>query len=115
MDNIKIKFRGKIIRIKVKKAKGLFKIIGLMLKRKDTDNLLFIFKKPTNISFHSFFVFFPFYIIWLNRKNEVLSLKKVYPFNPIVKCEKGRFYKVLEAPANKNNERILSIISKNRR
>ena len=31
-----------------------------------------------------FFVFYPIQIIWINSKLEVVDVKKVYPFSPLI-------------------------------
>jgi len=58
------------------------KIIGLMFRRKLNHALWFKLGKKTRIgaSIHSFFVFFPFDIIWLDGKKVVDLRKNVKPF-----------------------------------
>ena len=64
---MKIKKDGKIIDLgKIKKVNWFGKFSGLMFcRREKADSLIFEFKKPTRISIHSFFVFFPFVVLSL--------------------------------------------------
>jgi len=69
-------------------------------------NLLFEFNKQTNIAIHSYFVFFDFLAIWLDDKNKVIEWKIIKPFNSLTRPNKS-FFKLVEVPINKNNEKIL--------
>ena len=75
--------------------------IGLMFKRRERARaLLFKFKKPVKMAIHSFFVFFPFFAIWLNEKDEIVGIKKVKPFKFRV-LPSRKFVKLVEIPINK--------------
>jgi len=74
----------------------LQKSIGLMFK-KDSPPLLFIFKKPTNTSIHSFFCK-PFIAIWL-LDDKIIDIKFVKPNQLSIK-PKEKFNKLLEIPNN---------------
>jgi len=73
----------KVFGMRVEMAESIFeKMKGLMFRKKLDHALVFKLKKPTRIgaSIHSFFVFFPFDIVWV-RKNKVVDLReKVAPF-----------------------------------
>lgn len=103
---MKIYFKNKKINIPIKKVSGPGLIRGLTFKSKNTNNLLFEFKKETNMGIHSFFVFFPFLAIWTNKKNEVINFKFVKPFNPVIKPKKP-FQKLIEIPLNPKNKKII--------
>lgn len=108
MKNFSFKFNNKKIKISVKKVLGFEKGAGLMFSsRKKAKALLFEFGKPVKISFTSLFVFFPFIIIWLDSRNNVLYFKKIKPFAfhiPSLKpCRR-----VLEIPFNNNYEKIIN-------
>ena len=107
--NILIKYKGKRLNINVKKLGKFSKGIGLMFKNKNSENLLFEFAKDVRISIHSFFVFFPFLIVWLDSKNRVLEYKIVKPFSFYVNA-RNNFRKFVEIPLNKNNEKIIETI-----
>ncbi len=107
------KYKNKKISIPNVKKLSLFeKGFGLMFsQRKNAKALLFEFQKPAKISFTSFFVFFPFLIIWLDGKNNVLDFKKIQPFTFHIPSEKP-CKKVLEIPFNDNYEEIISKFKK---
>lgn len=65
------RYKNKKIRINVKVCSEFNKFLGLMfVRRKRAKALLFDFEKPTKISIHSWFVFFPFVAIWLDDKKQ---------------------------------------------
>ena len=69
--------------------------------KKNSPPLLFIFKKPTRQPIHSFFCK-PFIAIWLNKKNQIIEIKKVKPNQLSIK-PKQKFTKLLEIPENNPN------------
>jgi uncharacterized membrane protein (UPF0127 family) len=89
---------------------------GLMFKAKKKARALVFdfFKKDIKIRFHSFFVFFEFYILWLDRDNKVLEYRKVGPFNPGI-MPSVKFRKVVEIPINSNYEEVLKILVEERK
>lgn len=94
---MKIKFNNKTIEVKV--CKSIFsKIKGLMFSRK--KNLLFIFDKDINTSFHMFFVFYPVYLILLDNNKKVIENKILYPFT--IYFPKNKFRYALELTSNYN-------------
>ncbi|MEK6844269.1 MAG: hypothetical protein AABX83_02480 [Nanoarchaeota archaeon] len=103
-----INYRGKRLNLDVKKLGKFSKGIGLMFKNKNNENLLFDFEKDVGISIHSFFVFFPFLVIWLDVKNNVLEYKVVKPFWPYIRPKKY-FRRFIEIPLNKKNEKIIRL------
>ena len=103
---MKISYKNKKIKIPVKLVSAFGKFSGLMFKTKNTENLLFEFKKETKLSIHSFFVLFPFLAIWLDKKNKVINFKKVNPFTPKINPKKS-FSKLIELPFNDKNKKII--------
>lgn len=100
-QKIGLKHKNKTIKINVKKVNEFQKGIGLMFSSKENAKiLLFEFKKQTRINIHSFFVFFSFLAIWLDKENNVLEIKKVNPWKISVSPKKP-FYKLIEIPFNK--------------
>lgn len=91
--------------IKAKKCSFFGMLSGLMFKTRQTNPLLFKLKSPTAI--HSFFVFFPFVAVWLDKNNKVVEIKKVSPFRLHI-LPKKNFSKLLEIPINKKNSKILN-------
>ena len=106
---MKISYKKKKIQIPVKKISEFGKIFGLMLKTKNTENLLFEFKKDTKLKIHSFFVFFPFLAVWLDEKNSFVDLRIVKPFSFAV-SPKEPFRKLIEIPFNNKNKKILRFL-----
>ncbi len=115
MKNFSFNFHNKKIKISVKKLSWFGKGIGLMFSsRKNAKALLFEFKKPTKISFTSLFVFFPFIIIWLDDKNNVIDFREIKPFTFNIPSEKP-CKRVLEMPFNDDYEEIINKLLKTRR
>ena len=105
-EKLRLKYSGKSLNLKIKRTNLFSKFFGLMFRSSETENLLFDFAKDCKIRIHSFFVFFPFLIIWLNEENEVVGHKIVKPFRFSVSSTK-KFRKFVEVPINRKNRRIL--------
>jgi len=83
---------------------------GLMFRKKQNAKaLLFKFKKSSNISIHSFFVFFEFYGIWLDDKNKILKIEKINPFRFQIFSPK-KFSKLIEIPVNGRYSEIVQFL-----
>ncbi len=111
-EKLRLKFSGKSIELEVKRTNLFSKFFGLMFRSSETENLLFDFGKDCKIKIHSLFVFFPFLIIWLNGKNEVVEYKIVKPFRFSV-SPKTKFRKFVEVPINRKNREILGFFDDN--
>jgi uncharacterized membrane protein (UPF0127 family) len=97
--NISFLYRGKKINLKVFRCNPLEKIRGLTFRRRDRAKaLLFEFKKNLS-AIHSYFVFFPFIAIWLDKNNKVIEIKKVKPFTFHILPKKS-FDRIIEIPIN---------------
>jgi uncharacterized membrane protein (UPF0127 family) len=98
---------GKKIKILVKECNLFEKFSGLMFSRKEKAKiLLFSFKIKQKIAIHSFFVFYPFIAVWLGKKNNIVDIKIVKPFEPFVFPKKLAF-KLVEIPINKKNKKFV--------
>ncbi|HJX51004.1 MAG TPA: hypothetical protein VJ438_06085 [Candidatus Nanoarchaeia archaeon] len=106
---MRIKIKNKEIEIIAKKCNSLRKITGLMFRTSKTEPLLFEFNNSCQ-AIHSFFVFFPFYAIWLDKDNKLIEIKKVKPFTFHVKPSKP-FSKLLEIPVNEKYAEIITTLS----
>jgi uncharacterized membrane protein (UPF0127 family) len=107
---MEINLRKKKIKIDLKTCNYFEKFSGLMFTRREKAKaLLFDFKKSVRTAIHSYFVFFPFVAIWLDKENKVIEIKIVKPFIPIIRPKKF-FYKLVEIPINKNYEEIIKVI-----
>lgn len=100
-------YNGKRLSVDVKRLGYFSKGIGLMFKSKNSENLLFEFKKDVGISIHSYFVFFPFLAVWLDKRDNVISFELVKPFNPRIKLGR-KFRKLIEIPVNDKNTEIIT-------
>ena len=102
MEKFTFNYKSKKINLNVKKLSGLKNFTGglMFISGKKAKPLLFEFKKPEKIAFTGLFVFFPFMILWLYRKNNVLDAKKIRPFEWHIPTRKP-YFKVLEIPFNK--------------
>jgi uncharacterized membrane protein (UPF0127 family) len=111
MEKILIKLNGRNLSVNVKRLSFFGRFIGLMFKSSKTENLLFDFGKDVDISIHSFFVFFPFWAIWVDSKNRVIEKKLVSPWIFSVKPKKS-FRKLIETPLNDKNKDILRLFKR---
>ncbi len=101
-----IKYKNKKIEVNARKVSPTGKITGLMLRTKETENLLFEFSKETRMKIHSCFVFFKFLAVWLDEKNNVVDFRTVSPFALSVSPKKP-FFRMLELPFNNKNSKII--------
>ncbi len=99
---ISFDYKNKKISLDVRVCSFFGRFSGLMFKkRQSAQALLFEFRNPEKIKIHSFFVFFPFIAVWLDKKERVLSIKKVRPFRISVSVPEGKsFSKLIEIPFN---------------
>ncbi|MCF7910175.1 DUF192 domain-containing protein [Candidatus Pacearchaeota archaeon] len=108
--NLNLYYKKKKFSIGVKNCNGFRKISGLMFySREKAPALLFEFNKPVKNSIHSFFVFFVFLVLWLDKKNNVIDYRIVKPFQANITPDK-KFSKIVEIPLNKKYLDILNII-----
>lgn len=105
---IKAGFGKKIINITARKLSESEMFSGLMFKSRKSDNLLF--EKGGRWAIHSWFVFFPFLALWLDKKNKIIEHKIVRPFSFYVKPAR-KFAKLIEIPLNDSNKNLLAYFS----
>ncbi len=101
-------YKGKKIGVDARRC-GLFGMFrGLMFRRREKAPalLLFDFEKQKRLKIHSFFVFFPFAAVWLDRKNKVIEIKKVESWKAFI-IPKKSFYKLIEIPVNEKYKMII--------
>jgi len=107
MEKFSFNYKNKKFEINIKKLSKLGMIFGLIfVRRKKAKALLFDFQKPEKFSFTSLFVFFPFVILWLDKENNVIDMKKIKAFQWHISSVK-QYYQVLEIPFNKDYFEIL--------
>lgn len=101
-----IRFKGKKVEIKAKKLIFLEWFSGLMFRTRNTYNMLFDFGFDRSFAIHSYFVFFDFLAIWLDKKNNVIDMHVVRPFTSIIR-PKTACRKLVEIPFNSENSGII--------
>jgi uncharacterized membrane protein (UPF0127 family) len=108
------KYKGKEIHLEAIVCNTILKRTrGLMFRRKESSKVLvFPFKKETLTPIHSYFVFFPFLAIWLDKNNKIIEIKRINPFKPIIKTKRP-FKTLLEIPINKNYEELSKLLVEN--
>lgn len=103
------KYKRRKICLEVEKCMGARMGIGLMFKLRNTSALLFGFNRPFTRAIHSFFVFFPFFAVWLDDKNRVVEARVVKPFTFRYKS-KRKFTRLVEIPISSKYKEQLEII-----
>ena len=101
------KIKGKKIYIGARKC-GFFNS-GLMFRTSNTMPCLFEFNEPIKFKITSFFVFFPFVAIWLDKRNGIIRIKKVKPFT-FAEYPGKPFSKLLEIPVNRRYEEKIKLL-----
>lgn len=76
-----------------------------MFRSRATENLLFDFQKPSRVAITSWFVFFPFVAVWLDKRRRIVEARIVYPFTARVVPRFPSSY-LIELPLNRRNSRI---------
>lgn len=105
-----LNYKGKKIKIEVKKFNFFGKFIGLMFSRREkAPALLFDFEKPTNQAIHSLFVFFPFVAVWIDENEKIVEIKKIPSWKFSIKPEK-KFVKLIEIPISKKYSNVIGFL-----
>jgi uncharacterized membrane protein (UPF0127 family) len=100
----------------VKKLSGIKNFTGglMFCRREKARAILFEFKNPSTFNFTSFFVFFPFVIIWMDKNENILDINVVKPFKWYIPSKKT-YFKVLEVPINHFYRRQISSLVGNQK
>lgn len=99
---ITIRTGKKLLGRKVKVCDTVFsRTLGLMFhpRLNSEEGMLLVAKKESIVqtSIHSFFVFFPFDVVWLNENKEIVEKRTVKPFQAFIAPKVPAKY-VLELP-----------------
>lgn len=89
------KNKKKIIKVEV--CDTFYKKFSGLMFRKNSNPLLFPFKKEKNLSIHSFFCK-PFKAVWIDGKMNITQEKDVYNWRPFIS---GRGKYLLEIPVHR--------------
>ena len=106
---IKFRYKKKEISLEVKKVPKYLEGIGLMFSNKNTKPLLFSFKKEVNLKIHSWFVFYDFLAIWLDKDMKVVEKKVVRPFRINI-LPSRKFKYLIEVPINQSSSELVKIL-----
>lgn len=80
--------------------------------RKNARALLFNQWRKGKMALTGFFVFFPFYVLWLDKNNNVLDVRRVKPFTYFIDS-KTDYVRIIEIPTNLRYRRVIeSIVGK---
>lgn len=111
--NILLRVGGSKLSLRVYPCNFFNKIVGLMFSRRENAKaLLFKFDNDVNMSIHSFFVFYPFLALWLDKDNKLIEKRIVYPWKIHISPVKN-YRSMIEIPINRRYKRILhSIVEK---
>lgn len=101
--------RGTRLRVPVRKVGFFGKILGLMFRGRGTKNLLFEFSEGSETKLHSFFVFFDFLVLWLDKNNNAVDFRVVTSWKPSISSKKT-FSKIVELPLNPENRQVVRFI-----
>ena len=105
-----INYKKKRVSLVAEDCNFFRKFSGLMFSRREKAGiLLFDFKEKQKIAIHSFFVFYPFIAVWLDKNNKIVDLKVVKPFTFCVSPKKSCF-KLVEIPINNKNKKIMNLL-----
>jgi uncharacterized membrane protein (UPF0127 family) len=100
----RLRYKGKEVTVEdIKRVSPIGKYAGLMFKPKETQALLFEFKKGRN-SIHSFFCK-PFLAIWL-LEGRIVDFRIVKPNLPSIKPRED-FDKLIEIPFNNKYSHVI--------
>ena len=106
---MKVLHEKRVLEVPCVEARGLRRVFGLMFRGQESQNISFSFSKDTGLAIHSWFVFFPFCILWLDTKNRVQEMRIVKPFTTAIWS--GRPYRrFIELPLNRRNKEIIKIL-----
>ncbi|MEM4703237.1 MAG: DUF192 domain-containing protein [Candidatus Pacearchaeota archaeon] len=67
------------------------KALGLMFHKKTNAAFIFCFNKSTSQIIHSFFVFFPLWLVFLDKNKKVISTRYLKPFQIFKLKQKGSY------------------------
>ncbi|MEK6757668.1 MAG: hypothetical protein AABX88_00930 [Nanoarchaeota archaeon] len=94
-------YKGKKISVDAKPCNLFWMVCGLMFSRREKAEALLLFdlKKSAKLKIHSWFVFYPFVAVWLDKRDKIIEIKIVKPFTFLVEPTKS-FNKLIEIPIN---------------
>ena len=109
--NIIIRKNRRRIKVDVNKTGFIRMGLGLMFRSHNTRNLLFDFQSEVYYrgAITSWFVFFPFLAVWLDKNNKAMESRIVQPFKTSI-LPKKPFYRLVELPINAKNRHFIDFL-----
>jgi len=78
--------------MKIKRCETILsQVKGYMFTKPKEDGIVFIFKKERKVDLHTFFVFTPLSILYLDKEKKIKEIKKVKPFTLFIKGPKAHY------------------------
>lgn len=106
-----IYYKKKGVKLDLEECGFFGKVRGLMFRRLGNAPILsFSWKEDTNVSLHSLFVFFPFIVIFLDDKNNILEMREIFPWNLAIESKK-KFSRIIEIPVSQKHRRLIEHLS----
>jgi uncharacterized membrane protein (UPF0127 family) len=102
MERLRIFLGTRSFSIEALKVDFFRRGIGLMFRTRETNNLLFVFSKSCRAAITAWFVFFPFWAVWLDESYRIVDAKLVSPFSFSVRPRAPARY-LVEIPLNCKN------------
>lgn len=78
-----LKYNGALIASNIEFARTMFRhALGLMFRKSIAydHSMIFILKKPSQVSIHMIFVFFPIDVIFLNEDKKIMGMSRLRPW-----------------------------------
>jgi uncharacterized membrane protein (UPF0127 family) len=78
-----LKYNGALVARNIEFARTMFRqVLGLMFRKSIPFDysMIFILKKPSQVSIHMLFVFFPIDVIFLNEEKKIMGLSRLRPW-----------------------------------
>lgn len=75
-------------------------------KKEKAPVLLFDWNRNVKYGIHSYFVFYDFFAIWIDEKNNVIQVDKVKPWTNYL-APKRKYSRLIEIPINKKNKDLV--------
>jgi len=106
---IVLTYKGQKVQIELKVVPKVLHWLGLMFSFKNTKPRLFNFKRETDISIHSWFVFYNFVAIWLDEGGKIIETRRIKPFQSGI-SPRQKFKKLIEIPINSDYDEVCNLI-----
>jgi len=105
-----LSYKNKKIEIDVKACNFFETGRGLTFRfRKKAPALLFNQWRRGSMALTALFVFFPFLVLWVDKDNKILEIKRVRPFTSWIDS-KTNYSKIIEIPINEKYQDFIRFL-----